>query len=107
TGAMGAPGPTGPPGATGIAGATGAIGPIGPAGAAGGPVGPTGPAGGFNVVDGNGTVRGRFLSLSGNTLSFRDDSGQIWDVNTFDGTLAGCFLYYATGDCSGAAHIFP
>ena len=114
TGAIGAPGPAGgPPGPSGPAGPAGATGPAGPMGVAGtpggpiGPTGPIGPAGGFHVVDGNGVVRGKLVTFGGNVIIFRDDAGAVWSVDTANGKLLTCSLYFATNDCTGPAQMDP
>jgi hypothetical protein len=115
SGAAGASGPAGGPvgatGAIGPAGASGppgASGPVGASGPPGGPVGPTGasgPAGGLDVYDGNNTRRGKLIGRYVDMVSYRDDSGQIFDVSINGGEIGGHNLYYTTNDCSGTVYL--
>jgi hypothetical protein len=111
-GPQGVAGPMGEPGAAGLPGSVGAVGPAGPAGPAG-PQGPQGPMGlpgtsvGFTVVDANGSLLGRLVTLdvqrtsAPSILMFMDGAGLLWKVflsAPFLGSVVGA------GDCGGGLY---
>jgi hypothetical protein len=68
-----------------------------------GPSGPSGPA--LNVVDGNGTILGIFVGISGAHVSYFSN-GKVITINTIQNTWKfSSDLSFTTTDCTGTAYI--